>query len=133
MSLLAPRFPAGDLGFSLLLTAIVVASSWRTRRRSLVGRLLPCAGCKLLFNFLGYFLRRLQFAARRRNLMMNAETDFAYRVDRWDTYGGNIIHHIANMNDLELAMAAYEAACKQWPGEIITLRQGALLIKATRV
>ena len=65
--------------------------------------------------------------------MMNAETDFAYRVDRWDTYGGNIIHHIANMNDLELAMAAYEAACKQWPGEIITLRQGAHIIKATRV
>jgi hypothetical protein len=30
-------------------------------------------------------------------------------------------------------MAAYEAACKQWPGEIITLRQGARLIKATCV
>jgi hypothetical protein len=29
----------------------------------------------------------------------------AYCIDRWDTYGGNIIHHIANMNDLELAMA----------------------------
>jgi len=86
-----------------------------------------------LFSFLGYFLRRLQFAARRGTIMMNAETDFAYRVDRWDTYGGNIIHHIANMNDLELAMAAYEAACKQWPGEIITLRQGAHLIKATCV
>ena len=66
-------------------------------------------------------------------VMTNAETDFAYRIDRWDTYGGNIIHHIANMNDLELAMAAYEAACKQWPGEIITLRQGARLIKATCV
>jgi hypothetical protein len=50
-----------------------------------------------------------------------------------DTSGGNIIQHIANMNDLELAMAAYEAACKQWPGEIVTLRQGAHIIKATRV
>ena len=30
-------------------------------------------------------------------------------------------------------MAAYEAACKQWPGEAITLRQGARIIKATRV
>jgi hypothetical protein len=30
-------------------------------------------------------------------------------------------------------MAAYEAACKRWPGEAITLRQGARIIKATRV
>jgi hypothetical protein len=65
--------------------------------------------------------------------MTTAETDFAYRIDRWDTYGDNIIHHIANMNDLELAMAAYEAVCKLWPGELITLRQGARIIKATRV
>jgi hypothetical protein len=25
-------------------------------------------------------------------------------------------------------MAAYEAACKRWPGEVITLRQGARII-----
>src|SRR3954463_15572545 len=65
--------------------------------------------------------------------MTISETDFAYRLDRWDTFGGNIIHHIANIDDLELAMAAYEAACKRWPGEAITLRQGARIIKATRV
>ena len=66
-------------------------------------------------------------------VMTISETDFAYRIDRWDTYGGNIIHHIAIIDDLELAMAAYEAACKRWPGEAITLRQGARIIKATRV
>jgi hypothetical protein len=66
-------------------------------------------------------------------VMTTSEIDFAYRIDRWDPYGGNIIHHIANMNDLELAMAAYEAACKLWPRELITLRQGARIIKATRV
>ena len=33
------------------------------------------------------------------------------------------IHYIANIDDLELAMAAYEAACKRWPGEAITLRE----------
>ena len=33
----------------------------------------------------------------------------------------------------ELAMAAYEAACKRWPGKIVTLRQGGRIIKATRV
>ena len=65
--------------------------------------------------------------------MTISETDFAYRLDRWDTYGGNIIHHIAIIDDLELAMAAYEAACKRWPGEAITLRQGARIIKATPV
>jgi len=42
----------------------------------------------------------LQLPLDAGTIMMNAETDFAYRVDRWDTYGGNIIHHIANMNDL---------------------------------
>jgi hypothetical protein len=62
-----------------------------------------------------------------------SETDFAYRLDRWDTHGGNSIHHIAIIHDLELAMSAYEAACKQWPSEVITLRQGARIIKATRV
>jgi hypothetical protein len=68
-----------------------------------------------------------------RNRLWRGETDFAYRLDRWDTYGGNIIQHIAIIDDLELAMAAYEAACKRWPGETITLRQGARIIKATRV
>ena len=57
----------------------------------------------------------------------------AYCIDRWDTYGGNIVHHIAIIDDLKLAMAAYEAACKWWPGETITLRQGARIIKANRV
>jgi hypothetical protein len=65
--------------------------------------------------------------------MTTAKTDFAYRIDRWDTHGSNIIHHIATMNDLELAMVAYEAACKLWPGELITLRQDARTIKASRV
>ena len=63
--------------------------------------------------------------------MTISETDFAYRLDRWDTYGGNIIQPIAIIDDLELAMAAYKAACKRWPGEAITLRQGARIIKAT--
>ena len=61
--------------------------------------------------------------------MTTAEIDFAYRIDRWDTQGRNIIQHIANVDDLGLAMAAYEAACKRWPGETITLREGARVIK----
>ena len=64
--------------------------------------------------------------------MTISETDFAYRLDRWDTNGGNIIHHIANIDDLELAMAAYEAACKRWPGNCFTLRQGSRVIADSR-
>ena len=79
------------------------------------------------------FWRNFRNSFGAETAMTISETDFAYRLDRWDTYGGNIIHHIANIDDLELAMAAYEAACKRWPGGAITLRQGARIIKATRV
>jgi hypothetical protein len=65
--------------------------------------------------------------------MTKTDTDFAYRIDRWDTHGHNIIQHIANVDDLVLAMAAYEAARKHWPGELITLREGARVVKDTRV
>jgi hypothetical protein len=34
--------------------------------------------------------------------------------------------------DLMVAMAAYEAACRQWPGETITLRQGTRVIEDSR-
>jgi hypothetical protein len=64
--------------------------------------------------------------------MTTTKTHFDYRIDRWDIDGGNIIQHIANIDDLALAMAAYEAACKNWPGEKITLRQGARVIKDSR-
>ena len=63
----------------------------------------------------------------------NTDTNFTYRIDRWDTHGRDIIQHIANVEDLVLAMAAYEAARKHWPGEPITLREGARVIKDTRV
>jgi len=61
--------------------------------------------------------------------MTNTDTDFAYRIDRWDTHGRKIIQHIANVDDLVLAMAAYEAARKHWPGQTITLREGERVIK----
>ena len=31
-----------------------------------------------------------------------------------------------------VAMATYEAACRHWPGETITLRQGARVIEDSR-
>jgi hypothetical protein len=90
----------------------------------------------------GYFSSREQVRLWRFDLlsweratssMTKTDTDFAYRIDRWDTHGHNIIQHIANVDDLVLAMAAYEAARKHWPGETITLREGSRVIKDTRV
>jgi hypothetical protein len=40
--------------------------------------------------------------------------------------------HVAGSEDLMVAMAAYEAACRHWPGETITLRQGARVIEDSR-
>ena len=41
-------------------------------------------------------------------------------------------HHVAGTEDLMVAMAAYEAACRHWPGETITLRQGTRVIEDSR-
>ena len=57
------------------------------------------------------------------------KTQFAYRVDRWDARGDTILDHIGGLDDLEVATAAYEAACKRWPREPASLRQGARVIK----
>jgi hypothetical protein len=58
--------------------------------------------------------------------------DFAHRIDLWDSSGENILEHLAGIEDFELAMATYRAACERWPGENITLRAGATVIEDTR-
>jgi hypothetical protein len=58
-------------------------------------------------------------------------TQFAFRIDRWDCDGHTIMDHVAGSEDLMVAMA-YEAACRHWPGETITLRQGARVIEDSR-
>ena len=49
-------------------------------------------------------------------------TTFSFRIDRWDCDGNAIMDHVAGVENLMVAMAAYEAACRHWPGETITLR-----------
>jgi hypothetical protein len=61
--------------------------------------------------------------------MTTLRTHFAYRIDRWDVSGDTIVDHVAGIEDLLVAKAAYEAACQRWPGEMITLRQGARVIE----
>ena len=64
--------------------------------------------------------------------MTVTESHFAYRIDRWDADGNKVIEHVADIDELTVAKAIYEAACKQWPGANITLRQGARFIEDSR-
>ena len=73
------------------------------------------------------------FAARgfRLEVVVN-RTQFTFRIDRWDHDGHTIMDHVAGSEDLLVAMAAYEAACRHWPGETITLCQGTRVIEDSR-
>ena len=43
-------------------------------------------------------------------------TTFSFRIDRWGHDGNTIMDHVAGFENLIVAMAAYEAACRHWPG-----------------
>ena len=57
---------------------------------------------------------------------------FTYRIDLSDADGDNVVKHLADIDDLIVARATYEAACKRWPGERVTLRQGIRIIEDSR-
>jgi hypothetical protein len=40
---------------------------------------------------------------------------FKRRIDMWDGEGANIIEHLASVEDFEVPMATYHAACLRWP------------------
>ena len=63
---------------------------------------------------------------------VGARRDFAHRIDLWDLSGENIVEHLAEIEDFELAMATYRAACERWRGANITLRAGATVIEDAR-
>jgi hypothetical protein len=48
-------------------------------------------------------------------MAINYRTHFAYRIDLWDADGENVIEHLAGVEDPQLAMATYVAACQRWP------------------
>src|SRR5262245_41134318 len=64
--------------------------------------------------------------------MTVTKTRFKYRIDRWDARGDTIIDHIGGHDDVQVATAAYNAACNRWPGDPITLRQGTIVIEGSR-
>ena len=57
---------------------------------------------------------------------------FSHRIDMWDDDGENVLEHLAGVEDFDLAMAAYRAACLRWPGAAITIRQGARILVDNR-
>ena len=68
----------------------------------------------------------------QRTMAINYRSHFAYRIDAWDADGENVIEHLAGVEDLQVAMATYLAACQRWPGTPITLRQGTRVIEDSR-
>jgi hypothetical protein len=64
--------------------------------------------------------------------MSTLRTHFSFRVDTWTPYGKSIVEHVAGVEDYQVALATYRAACERWPGTPITLRQGARVIEDSR-
>jgi len=56
--------------------------------------------------------------------MTTFRTRFTFRVDTWTPDGESIMEHVAGVEDYQVALATYRAACERWPGTPITLRQG---------
>ena len=59
----------------------------------------------------------------------NTRTHFVYRIDIWTDDGKNIVEHLAGLENLIVARAAYRAACDRWPHARITLRQGSRVVE----
>jgi len=48
--------------------------------------------------------------------MSTTRTHFTFRVDTWTPGGESIVEHVAGVEDYEVALATYRAACERWPG-----------------
>jgi hypothetical protein len=57
---------------------------------------------------------------------------FTFRVDTWTPDSESIVEHVAGVEDYQVALATFRAACERWPGTPITLRQGARVIEDSR-
>jgi hypothetical protein len=61
---------------------------------------------------------------------MSTRVHFLYRIDMWSRDGARVIEHLAGVEDFQVAMATYRAACERWPGIPITLSQGGRVIES---
>src|SRR5262245_39491060 len=65
-------------------------------------------------------------------MAMKPRTPFTFRVDTWTSDGESIVAHVAGIEDYQVALATFRAACERWPGTPITLRHGAQVIEDSR-
>ncbi|MCJ2087783.1 hypothetical protein MKK88_17610 [Methylobacterium sp. E-005] len=52
-----------------------------------------------------------------------------YTIEIWDRIGGRLELHLATIYPLSLAIAAFEAACLEWPTKEVTLRDRARIVR----
>jgi hypothetical protein len=64
--------------------------------------------------------------------MTITRTHFTFRVDTWTPDGESIVEHFAGIEDYQVALVTYRAACARWPDTPITLRQGDRVIEDSR-
>jgi hypothetical protein len=63
---------------------------------------------------------------------VNTRTHFTFRIDTWTPGGESIVEHVAGVEDYQIALTTYRAACERWPSTPITLRQGSRVIEDSR-
>jgi hypothetical protein len=42
-------------------------------------------------------------------------THFTFRIDTWTPNGESSVEHIAGVEDYQVALATFRAACERWP------------------
>ena len=62
---------------------------------------------------------------------MKNRTHFPHSIDLLDGEG-EILEHLAGVQDFELAQATYEAVLKPWPGMPVMSRQGGRVVHYSR-
>jgi len=68
--------------------------------------------------------RRAQFGGPKPLYYLSGKTGvahFTFRVDTWTPDGESIVEHVAGVEDYQVALATFRAACQRWPGTPITL------------
>jgi hypothetical protein len=79
-----------------------------------------------------HHLSRYHLRLRGLGTMAITRTHFAYRIDLWTDDEKEVVEHLADGDDLTVALATYHAAIERWPDKAITLRQGRHVIEDSR-
>ena len=56
-----------------------------------------------------------------------------YTIEVWDRIGSTLELHLATIYPLSMAIAAFEAACLEWPTNEVTLRDRARIVRKREV